>query len=304
MLKALTIVYQEGLAAGTHYSSILRLLAALRILLFPHGVLQFHSMEILKKLYNPMRTHDPLYFLVHNYYISRHFTLSQRVQSAITHHKFELKNYNSEYARQVYRSNGVLLWERSVDNLHFTIVLIATEDNRHEGDLSVILSVDNIRLCRMSFCYLNARIFGLTSHMTMLISRNQTERTPSRDLFSRCFKQNTPQFFCLSAICEIAMANEFEAVLAIKHDAQIAYEESFNSGFRNSYSALWEKFDAVECDRHVYRLNVPLKLRPLPFVNRVHRARARDRRRNWDDIVQSARSRMIDYRTVEEAAAG
>ena len=92
------------------------------------------------------------------------------------------------------------------------------------------------------------------------------------------------------------MANEFEAVLAIKHDAQIAYEEAFNSGFRNSYSALWEKFDAVECDRHVYRLNVPLKLRPLPFVNRVHRARARDRRRNWDDIVQSARSRMIDYR--------
>ena len=118
-------------------------------------------MEILKKLYNPTRTHDPLYFLVHNYYISRHFTLWQRVQSAVTHHQFELNNYNSEYSRQVYRSSGVLLWERSVDNLHFTIVLVATEDNRHEGDLSVILSVDNIRLCRMSFCYLNARILGL-----------------------------------------------------------------------------------------------------------------------------------------------
>ena len=86
-----------------------------------------------------------------------------------------------------------------------------------------------------------------------------------------------------------------------KHDAQIAYEEALDSGFRNSYSALWEKFDAVECDRHVYRLNVPLKLRPLQSVNRVHRARARDRRRNWDDIVQSARSRMIDYRMAEEA---
>ena len=81
------------------------------------------------------------------------------------------------------------------------------------------------------------------------------------------------------------MANEFEAVLAIKHDAQIAYEEAFDFGLSQlRYSALWEKFDAVECDRHVYRLNVPLKLRPLPFGNRVHRARARDRRRNWDDI--------------------
>ena len=84
------------------------------------------------------------------------------MQSAIAHHQFELKNYSSEYARQVYRSSGVVLWERSVDNLHFTIVLVATEDNRHEGDLSVILSVDNIRLCRMSFCYFNARIFGVT----------------------------------------------------------------------------------------------------------------------------------------------
>jgi uncharacterized protein VirK/YbjX len=296
MLKALTIVYREGLVAGTRCSSILRLLAASRVLLFPHGVLQFHSMEILKKLCSSTRTHDPLYFLTHNYYISKHFTLRQRVQAAIDHHQFELKNYSSEYARQVYRSSGVLLWERSVDNLHFTIVLIATEDNRHEGDLSVILSVDNIRLCRMSFCYLDVRIFGLTSHKTMLISRNQTDRNHSRDLFTRCFKQNTPQLFCLSAICGIAIANKFEAVLAIKHDAQIAYQETLDSGFRNSYSALWEKFDAVECNRHVYRLNVPLKLRALPLVNRVHRARARDRRRHWDDIVQSARSRMIDCR--------
>jgi uncharacterized protein VirK/YbjX len=92
------------------------------------------------------------------------------------------------------------------------------------------------------------------------------------------------------------MANEFEAVLAINHDAQIAYEETCDSGFRNSYSALWEKFDAVECDRHVYRLNVPLKVRPLSCVNRAHRARARNRRRHWDEIVQSARLRMIDYR--------
>jgi uncharacterized protein VirK/YbjX len=160
MLKALTIVYREGLVAGTRCSSILRLLAASRVLLFPHGVLQFHSMEILKKLCSSTRTHDPLYFLTHNYYISKHFTLRQRVQAAIDHHQFELKNYSSEYARQVYRSSGVLLWEQYVDNIHFTIVLIATEDNRHEGDLSVILSVDNIRLCRMSFFILTPVFLG------------------------------------------------------------------------------------------------------------------------------------------------
>jgi uncharacterized protein VirK/YbjX len=298
MLKALTTVYREGLAEGTYYSSILRFLAALRIMFFPITITRFHSMKIMTKMYNPERKHDPLYFLVHHYYLSKKFTLRQRVQTAMNHHEYELANYSSEYARQVYRSEGILLWKRTFDNLHFTIILIATDDNRHEGDLSVILSVNGIRLCRMSFCYLNADILGQSSSITMLISRNQTDPTPFRDLFDRCFKQNTPQLFCLSAVCGIAMMNEFRTVFAIKHNAQIAYDKTLDPGFRNSYTALWEKFDAVEIDRHVYMLNVPLNVRPVGLVNRVHRARARARRSYWDEIVRSARLTMVGYRTA------
>ncbi len=195
MLKALTVVYREGLAEGTHNSPILRFLAALRIMFFPSTIIQFHSMKLMTKLYNPTRKHDPLYFLVHHYYISKQFTLRHRVQCAMNHHKYELESYTSEYARQVYRSDGILLWKRSFDDSHFTIVLIASDDNRHEGDLSVILSVNGIRLCRMSFCYLNANILGLSSYMTVLISRNQTDSTPFRDLFDRCFKQKSHHNF-------------------------------------------------------------------------------------------------------------
>ena len=278
MLKTLTIVYREGLEEGTYFYPVLRLLAALRIMFFPNTIIRLNSMKVMAKLYNPTRKRDPLYFLVHNYYMSKRFTLRQRVRCAIIHHEYELESYTGEYARQVYRSDGILLWKRSVDDLHFTIVLIATDDNRHEGDLSVALCVDGVRLCRMSFCYLNADIFGLSSNMTMLNSRNQTDRTSFRDLFDRCFRQNTPQLFCLSAVCGIAMANEFKSVFAIKHDAQVNYDETLDSGFRNSYTALWEKFDAVENDRHVYMLNVPLKLRPVSLVNRAHRNRARARR--------------------------
>jgi len=298
VLKALTVVYREGLAEGTYDSRILRFLAALRIMLFPSTIIQFHSMKLMMKLNNPARKYDPLYFLVHHYYVSKQFTLRHRVQVAMSHHEYELENYSDEYARKVYRSDGVLLWERSIGNLHFTIVLIATDDNRHEGDLSVTLSVNGIRLCRMSFCYLNANILGLSPYMTMLISRNQTDLTPSRDLFDRCFKQNSPQLFCLSAICGVALANEFKTVFGIKHDAQIAYEETYESGFRNSYTALWEKFGAVEIDRHVYMLNVPLKLRPVPSVSRAHRNRARARRGYWEEIVRSAGSGMAKYRRL------
>ena len=301
MLKALSIVYHEEIAEGTAYSTFFRFLAALRIVLFPNTMFKFHSMELTSKLDNSIRTCDPLYFLVHKYHISKHFSLRQRVQAAMDHHKYEIQNYNSEYARQVYHSDGILLWERVVDNLKCTIVLIATDDNRHEGDLSVILSVNNTRLSRMSFSYLNGNIFGLPSQMTLLISRNQSDRTLVRDLFDQCFKRNTPQLFCLAAVCGIALSSEFKTMLAIKHDSQIAHEEKFDSGFRNSYTTLWERFGGVEIERHVYMLNVPLDLRPLRLVESSHRVRARNRRRYWDDISQSARSCIINHRIASKS---
>ena len=94
---------------------------------------------------------------------------------------------------------------------------------------------------------------------------------------------------------------ELCGILAIKHDSQIAYEERFDSGFRNSYTALWEKFDAVEIEQHVYMLNVPLKLRPLQSMDRAHRVRAQNRRRYWDDISQSARSSIVKYRIASKS---
>jgi uncharacterized protein VirK/YbjX len=254
-------------------------------------------MKLRQKLRHPARRHDPLYFLAHTYYISRRFTLRQRVEVAMSHHEYELQAYNSKYARQVYRSDGVILWEQSFDDLHFTIVLTASPDNRHEGDLTVILSVNSVKLCRMSFCYLNASIFSLYPRMTMLISRSQTHQSSGRDVFDRCFKQNTPQLFCLSAICGIALANGFQTIFAIKHDAQIAYEEPYDSNFRNSYTTLWKKFQAVEIDRHVYIMSVPLTLRPVGLVSRAHRRRARNRRGYWEEIVRSACESIAGYRT-------
>ena len=90
-------------------------------------------------------------------------------------------------------------------------------------------------------------------------------------------------------------------MLAIKHDSQIAYEEKYDSGFRNPYTALWERYDAVEIERHVYMLNVPLNLRPLQSVETSHRVRARNRRRYWDDISQSARSRIVNCRIASKS---
>jgi hypothetical protein len=96
------------------------------------------------------------------------------------------------------------------------------------------------------------------------------------------------------------MTNEFRTVFGIKHDAQIFFKESLGTGFRNSYTTLWKKFDGVEIDRQVFMLNVPLNLRPVGLVSGEHRRRARDRRAYWDEIVQSTRLSMAKYRMLSD----
>jgi uncharacterized protein VirK/YbjX len=302
MLKALTIVFYEGLVDDHSILGSLfafrRLLVAARVLFFPSVVFKYKYLGVMDKLFNSTRRWDPLYFVVYEFYLCRKFSFRERLQCAMTHHQYEARNYEREYFNQIYSSGGVRLWERVVGDAHFTLTLIATDFNRHEGELSAVLSANNVRLCLMSFCYLDANIFGLRSQSTMLISRNQTDVTSFREMFDHCFKQSTPQFFCLFAVCGIAMSNGFRNVLAIRHDSQVAYDKKYESGFRNSYTELWEKFGGMDVDGRTYLLDLPLKLSPLSLVNPTHRRRARRRRRNWDEIAQSACSALDRYRVA------
>lgn len=83
----MTITYREELerTKATIYSPILRCIAGARVLLFPKTIARFYSMNLMRKLRHPTDGHDPLYFLVHNFYISRQFSLRQRADVDRSH---------------------------------------------------------------------------------------------------------------------------------------------------------------------------------------------------------------------------
>ena len=156
--------------------------------------------------------------------------------------------------------------------------------------------VNDTRVCRVSFSYVNGSLFGLQPGRMIFVTRNQTDRNPELQRFRDTFKQNSPPYFCLAAVCGIAMANGMRAMLMVKDDAQIAYAEPYAEGFRNSYSALWESFGAQEIEhRHAYTMSIPLKLNPLSVVK--HKGRAVARRGNWLEIALSTRQAMLEDRT-------
>jgi uncharacterized protein VirK/YbjX len=230
-------------------------------------------------------------------HLSRNLTVAQRIGCAITHYSFEGRNYGPIYHRSVHQSaRGLVLWHRVVDGTRYTIALRGTEDTRREGDLSVLCFVNDTRVCRLSFSYVNASLFGLRSARTMFVTRSQTDRNSELQRFRDTFKQNSPPYFCLASVCGIAMANGMRTIFMIKHDAQLGYAERYAEGFRNSYSALWEAFGAQELeDLHAYTMSFPLKLNPLLRVK--HKGRAIARRRNWLEVALSARQAMLHERT-------
>jgi uncharacterized protein VirK/YbjX len=230
-------------------------------------------------------------------YLSKYFTLAQRIDCAIAHYSFEGRHYGPTYRHFVHQSpRGLVLWHRVVDGARYEITLRASDDGRREGELSVLCFVNDTRVSCISFSYVNSHLFGLGPGRTMFVSRSQTNRSPELQRFRDTFKQNSPSYFCLASVCGIAMANGMRTILMIKHDAQLGYAERYAEGFRNSYSALWEAFGAEEIDDlHAYTMSLPLKLNTLSC--RKHKARAIARRRNWLEIALSARQAMLKDRT-------
>lgn len=244
---------------------------------------------------------DRFFFLTHDYYLSRFFTLAQRIDCAIAHYRFEEQNGTLAYFRSVYHSqSGLTLWQQIVNGVRCTITLRATEDNRHEGDLSVCCHVNDALVCRVSFSYVDCSSFGLPSQSTIFVTRNQTYRIPELQLFRETFKQNSPPYFCVASMCGIAMGHGMRAILLVKSDAQIAYAEEYADSFTNSYSALWKRLGAQEIGgQHAYSMPIPLPLAPLSAVR--HKSRAVARRRNWMEITLSARRTVLEHRLSQDA---
>jgi uncharacterized protein len=276
--------------------ALIRLLASCRILAYPSKLRQLWKLGFMRQYFLSFNRKDRFFFLTHEFYLSRYFTLAQRIDCAIAHYRFEEQNSTPAYLAAVYHSRrGLALWHQVVNGVDFAITLCATEDNRYEGDLSVCCHVNDVRVCRVSFSYVDCSVFGLPPQCTIFVTRNQTYQIPELQLFRDIYKQNSPPYFCIAAMCGIAMANDMDAIFTVKSDAQIAYAEQYADGFSNSYSALWKRLGAQEIGgQHAYSMPVPLRLAPLSAVK--HRSRAIARRRNWLEVALCARRTLLEHR--------
>jgi hypothetical protein len=255
-----------------------RLLRASRILLFPDKLFQLWRLSFLRP-YTGNREHpDRFFYFVHKHYLSKRFSLRQRITCAVYH-----------------SPEGLTLWRRDIDGTRYTICLRASESFRHEGDLSVICLVDDVRVCRICFSYVRGALFGVDAPATVFVTRNQSDRNAALARFRADFKQNSPPYFCLAAVFGIAMAHGLRNIFMVEDEAQIAYEPRHAQSFKNSYSDFWRAFGAKELEDYgAFTMTVPPELNPISTVK--HKARAAARRQNWLEIMVNARQAILPHR--------
>lgn len=257
----------------------------MRLLLFPSHTWHLHAMGLVGSSF--LRS-DPFCFINREHYLSRCFNLRQRIGNVLLHYRHELHQFDEVYHTRVYRESGMLLWEDHVDGVHICIRLVSSGEYRGEGEVSAYLLVNGIWASCMSYSFVNAATFGLPDGPILFVTRNQVHPGPELALFRRCYRNNSPQYFCMAAIAGIAIANDARAIAAIPGEAQVNYEPQYEAGFRNSYCNFWRQFGARAVDQRAYLLDVPLSLPPLTSVASKRRARSSDRRGHWGVVAQRA----------------
>lgn len=278
-------------------SAALMSAGAARLMIFHKKHRELLGLEIFEKYIGVVLDGDVLFHLSHRHYLSKSFTHQERIECALTHYRYEGERYDSRYKDAVYRDGGVVLWSRTVDTVSYALKLRATTELRHEGGISIVLCAGDVVLCEMSYAWVRATVLGLGGGTVPFITRNQSLRRDSLALlgFRKDFPQNSPSYFCLAALHGIAQANGHGRIAAIRHDCQVAFDERYATGFRNSYCELWKSFDATELGRVAHVMAVPLATPPLSAVRAKHRKRAVDRRRHWSEIAQTVQQVLTPH---------
>jgi uncharacterized protein VirK/YbjX len=156
-----------------------------------------------------------------------------------------------------------------------------------EGDLSIVLSVDNAALHRINFSWLADTQDGT---VTPFLASSQTGRRSSNNTeavfaFERDFPQNSPAFFCFAAVEGVARVVGCTAVLAVRSHEQICARKGRDTAhFKRSYDDFWRALGGWDCGRQGFLVPLPAHEKPLSKLSSSHRRRAQKRRTHWKAI--------------------
>jgi uncharacterized protein VirK/YbjX len=274
-----TIRFHYGAAAW-----LLSILRPLRVLAYRESHLKLLALPVYKQCGATMLRGHPFHHISHHHYLRQGLTVRQRVQYVYQHYAFESLRWTDNYRQAVYGGPGLELWRSHGGAAVVTIRLEAGERGVPEGDLSIVLSVDNAVLHRIRFNWLADTQDGSMTPF-LVSSQRRSSNTEALLAFERDFPQNSPAFFCFAAVEGVARVVGCSAILGVRGHEQIcARKGRDNTHFKSSYDNFWRALGGWDCGREGFLVRLPTHEKPLSKLSSSHRRRAQGRRTNWKAI--------------------
>jgi uncharacterized protein VirK/YbjX len=289
---------QHWLARRTQYTTlswILCIARSLRVLLFYRDHQALCRLDVYRNYVAAPSNDDVFHHLSHRDYLVRGLAARQRVQCVLTHYHFEETTFNAAYKQAVYADGGLALWQHEQDGNSFVIRLEMASRANAEGDLTIALVADGKCLHRLSFSWVDGAMAGVSAPMVPFIARNQGRWADSGaafEAFEHVFPNNSPSFFCFSAMQGVAQAVGMEQVVAVKCVSHIAYDPDQVKHFANAYDGFWKILGGIELPGDTWLIALPFYLKPLADMPSKHRKRAAQRREHWRAIADATRSTL------------
>lgn len=231
-------------------------------------------------------------------YLIEGLSMRQRIDYLYSHYAFEDQTFRAAYKRKIYLEDGLTLWETREGGSQTAITLSLSPRWAPEGELSVCLLVNGIRLHCLSFSWIEGGTVGMGSQVLPFIGRNQgapLQVQHALEEFNACFPNNSPSFFCFSAVQGLAQALGMTSVVGIKGRANICFDRGAARSFINAYDRFWASLNGEEVAEHAYLIRLPFHHKPLSEIAAKHRKRAAMRRSYWENISSSARKTLQPY---------
>ncbi|MEN9587495.1 MAG: hypothetical protein RIT15_1070 [Pseudomonadota bacterium] len=229
-------------------------------------------------------------------YCSKNFSLSEKLKTALHHYRTIDSRFSNGFLPT--EQSQASLWEHVVNSRRYDIRLTCS-DYPAEGELSLLLFVDNVAIYTISFTFIDASLKGVNAakgSSGMLIGRVQgvKDTKPLVHITSKDHFQSYPSFLLYAALQGVAKTMNRQFIVGVCAECCLSFGAVYGN-YHDAYNAFWEKLDGKRISQSYFDLPLVLPEKNFNAVSGHHRKRAIGRHELKINIADQVAQRLSTY---------
>ncbi|MGA9823465.1 MAG: DUF535 family protein [Methylocystis sp.] len=183
-------------------------------------------------------------------------------------------------------ASKIVLWRCENEMSLCEISLMFDKQNHYEGDISLVFSIDNIRIYIIGFSIVPGHLIGAPTAHALLIGRIQGTRGRYDDIkrATKLCNDILPPYLLVDASIELAKVLDITYVGGVDSKGQVTVGANEDSFF--NYDAFWGTYHAEQAVNNIYLISVNHEVTPLSELKPSHRRRTKLKRMFRGEVAE------------------